>query len=308
MQHRVFAAAVILLSLGQAAAAPPTRIMSLKVCTDELLLDLVPPSRIASITFLSREKASLKVWPQAVSIPVNHNTAEEILAVHPDLIVTDTFTAPALRPLLARTGARIVEVPPAVTFAQIRANVRLVARAVGEEKRGERLIARMDKALRDLKTHRPARAPRVAEWGQGGYVPGKDGLFDALLEAAGARNIEQRGFGYYDVESLLAADPDFLIYGDTYAGTASLRADQDLHPALLARYHGRRITYRGLYGCGVPQMVEGARQIQDGIRKTYETKLKISITKGATAPRQESAAPAEAAREARLPRAKSNAP
>jgi hypothetical protein len=98
-------------------------------------------------------------------------------------------------------------------------------------------------------------------------VPGAGGLFDTLLTAAGARNVERRSFGYYDVEALLAAGPDFLVYGDTYAGTASLRADQDLHPALVARYKDRRITYRGLYGCGVPQAVEGARQIQDGIRK-----------------------------------------
>jgi iron complex transport system substrate-binding protein len=271
MKPGVIAAAILLLSCGPAAAAPQ-RIMSLKVCTDELLLDLVPQipgkkSRIASITFLSHEAASLKVWPQGAGIAVNHNTAEEILAAHPDLILTDTFTPPALKPLLARTGARVVEVPPAETFAQIRASVRLVARAVGEEKKGEALIARMDAELADLKAHRPARAPTVAEWGQGGYVPGAGGLFDTLLTAAGARNVERRSFGYYDVEALLAAGPDFLVYGDTYAGTASLRADQDLHPALVARYKDRRITYRGLYGCGVPQAVEGARQIQDGIRK-----------------------------------------
>lgn len=267
MKRGAIAAVLLALSLGQAAAAPPQRIMSLRVCTDELLLDLAPVSRIASITFLSREKASLAVWPQGAHIPVNHNTAEQILTVRPDLILTDTFTPPALMPLLAKSGAKIVEVPPAETFDQIRANVRLVARAVGEEKKGEALIARMDRELADLKAHRPAHAPRVAEWGEGGYVPGTGGLFDALLAAAGARNVETRRFGYYDVEALLAANPDFLVYGDTYAGTASLRADQDMHPALLARYKGRRITYRGLYGCGVPQAVKGARQIQDGIRK-----------------------------------------
>ena len=169
MKRRIIAAVVLILS-GEGAAAPPSharpeRIMSLKVCTDELLLDLVPTSRIASITFLSREPASLRVWPQGARIPVNHNTAEEILAVHPDLILTDTFTPPALKPLLAKTGARVVEVPPAENFAQIRANVRLVARAVGEEKKGEVLIARMDSELAELKAHRSRGAPSVAEWG-----------------------------------------------------------------------------------------------------------------------------------------------
>ena len=270
---------MLILLCGQVAAAPhqniprqniprqniPRHIMSLKVCTDELLLDLVPPSRIASISFLSHEAASLQVWPVAARIAVNHNTAEEILAARPDLILTDTFIPAALKPLLAKTGAKVVMVPPADDFAGIRANVRLVAHAVGAEEKGEALIARMDRALADLKARRPRHQPTVAQWGNGGYVAGKAGLFDALLDAAGARNIETRAFGYYDVESLLAARPDFLIYGDTYAGTASLRADQDLHPALLARYGNRRIHYRGLYGCGVPQAVDAARQIQDAL-------------------------------------------
>src|ERR1700750_1287583 len=97
-------AAALLVFAGQAAAAPPQRIMSLKVCTDELLLDLVPASRIASVTFLSREKASLKVWPQGGHVPANHGTAEEILSTRPDLILTDPFIAPSLRPILAKSG------------------------------------------------------------------------------------------------------------------------------------------------------------------------------------------------------------
>ena len=149
MRLEAFAVAV-LLCLPEQAAAAPQRIMSLKVCTDELLLDLAPVSRIASITFLSREKASLRRWPQAAHIPVNHNTAEEILTTHPDLILADPFIAPSLRPLLAKTGAKVVEVPPAENFEQIRASVRLVAKAVGEEARGEALIAHMDAELRDL--------------------------------------------------------------------------------------------------------------------------------------------------------------
>jgi len=269
MKIEAFAIAVLLCLTGQAAAAPQ-RIMSLKVCTDELLLDLVPPSRIASITFLSREKASLRQWPQAAQIPVNHNTAEEILVTHPDLILTDTFIAPNLRPLLAKTGAKVVGVPPADNFGQIRASVRMVAKEVGEQARGEALIARMDATLRELAAHRPKKPLTVAEWGGGGQVPGKGGMFDALLMAAGARNLEQGDFGYYDVESLIAANPDVLVYGDTYQGTASLRADQDLHPALMKRYAGRRVSYASLYGCGIPESANVAKQLQNAFRALHQ--------------------------------------
>jgi iron complex transport system substrate-binding protein len=274
------AAAVLIAISGQAAAAPrlpnigaPPRavhIMSLKVCTDELLLDLVQPSRIASVTFLSHEKASLRQWPQAAVIPVNHGTAEEILATHPDVILTDPFIAPALRPLLAKTGAKVVEVPPAENFDQIRSSTRLVANAVGEEARGEALIARMDAVLRELKINRPAKPLTVAQWGGGGYVPGRGGLFDALLTAAGARNVEQSSFGYYDVESLIAKNPDALVYDYSYRGTVSLRADQDQHPALMKRYAGKRISYAALYGCGVPESADVARQLQDALRRVQK--------------------------------------
>jgi iron complex transport system substrate-binding protein len=270
MRVGVLAVTVLLLSLGQAVAAPPQRIMSLKVCTDELLLDLVQPSRIASVTFLSRETVGLKYWPQAADVPINHGSAEEILATRPDLILTDPFMAPALRPLLAKTGAKIIEVPPAETFEQIRAVTRLVARAVGEEARGEALIVQMDADLRALAMHRPKKMLTVAGWGGGGYVPGTGGLFDVMLTAAGARNVEGGAFGYYDVESLIAANPDALVYGDTYSGTTSLRTDQDLHPALLKRYAGRRVNYSSLYGCGIPKSAAIARQLQDALLKVQQ--------------------------------------
>lgn len=266
MKHGIGAALAMLALCGQASAAPkPQRIMSLKVCTDELLLDLVPASRIASVTFLSREKASLRQWPQAARIAVNHGSAEEILSTKPDLILTDSFTAPGLRPLLAKSGAKIVEIPPAETFDQIRAVTRAVAAAVGEAARGEQLIAAMDAELRQVAAHRPEKPVTVAEWGGGGYVPGTGGLFDAMLTAAGARNVERGSFGYYDVETLIAKNPDMLVTGDTYGGTASLRDDQNLHPALLQRYAGRRVSYAALYGCGVPEAAHVTRQLQAAI-------------------------------------------
>ncbi len=241
--------------------------MSLKVCTDELLLDLVPASRIASVTFLSREPAALRMWPQGAHVPINHGTAEEILATHPDLILTDPFMAPSLRPLLAKSGARILEVPPAENFEQIRTITRMVAKAVGEEARGEALITQMDADLADVAAHRPKKVLTVAGWGGGGFVPGKGGLFDAMLTVAGARNVVSGSFGYYDVESLIDANPDALVYGDTYRGMASLRADQDLHPALLKRYANRRISYASLYGCGVPQSGRVTKSLQDALLK-----------------------------------------
>jgi iron complex transport system substrate-binding protein len=263
------AAAVLLLCQGPAAAAfssanKPHRIMSLKICTDELLMDLVPPERIASVTYLSREKAALKLWPQAARIAVNHNSAEEVLAARPDLILTDDFTAPAMRALLEKSGARIVEVPSAQTFDQIRTATRLVGRAVGEEVRAEQLIAGMDARLRQLAKTRPARPIRVMGWGGGGFVPGRDTLFNVVLDAAGGTNIA--GGDFYDVESLIAARPDVLAYGDDYIDTPSLRSDQNAHPLLLSLFGERRVIYpAALLGCGTPRSADAALALRGAL-------------------------------------------
>jgi iron complex transport system substrate-binding protein len=214
------------------------------------------------VTYLSREKAALKLWPEAAHILVNHNSAEEVLINGPDLILTDTFTTPQMRNLLARSGARVVEVPPAETFDQIRAVTRRVGDAVGEPARAEALIARMDTALRDLAAAKPVHPIRVMGWGGGGFVPGRATLFNAVLEAAGGIDIAASD-GYYDVEGLIAAKPDVLAYGDDYIDTPSLRMDQNAHPVLLKLYGARRIVYpAALFNCGVPESALAAGQLR----------------------------------------------
>src|SRR5215475_14999377 len=144
MKQGIGAALVLLLGMGQAMAAPPVqnpgRVMSLTVCTDELLMDLAPPSRIASISYLSREKAALKLWPEAARLPLNHNSAEEILAEKPDLVLTLTYASTEMRPLLEKAGIRFLEVPQAENFDQIRAVTRMVGDAVGQRAQAEQLL------------------------------------------------------------------------------------------------------------------------------------------------------------------------
>ena len=260
------AAIILLLSMGQAMAAPPPtypqRIMSLAVCTDELLMDLAPPSRIASISYLSREKAALKLWPEAAHLPVNHNSGEEILTEKPDLVLTLVYASTELRPLLEKSGIRVLEVPEAQNFDQIRAVTRMVGDAIGERARAEQLITGMDSTLRELAARKPSRAIRVAGWGGGGFVPGGDTLFNAVLDAAGAANITERA-GYYDVESLIAARPDILAFADDYIDTPSLRRDQNDHPLLLRLFANRRIVYpAATFGCGTPETAAAAGRLR----------------------------------------------
>ena len=249
---------------GNAVAAPPSRVLSLNICTDQLLLALAPERRIASVTFMAREQVPVRYWPQARRIPVNYGSAEEILAARPDLVLAGPFLPPLTRKVLADSGVTLVEVPLAENFEQIRAVTRQVARALHTEARGEVLIAHMNEDLRAAVRLKPARPIRIAQWGNAGYVPGNNGIFGAMLGAIGAVSIAD-GASFYDVEALIAGKPEALIYSDTYAGLATLRRDQDEHPALKAKLP--RLSYTSFYECGVPQLAASALKLQAALLK-----------------------------------------
>jgi iron complex transport system substrate-binding protein len=266
-------ASVVTIALALATSAAPAaraekphRVMSISLCTDELLLDLVPPERITSITYLSRSPSFSYLWPQAAHVKINDALAEEVLAEHPDLVLAGTYTAPVTRTLLRRAGIPMLEVEPANTFDQIRDQTRRVAGALGEAARGEALIKGMDATLAALAATKPKRTIRVAGWDGSHYVPGKGSLFDAILTAAGGTNIAvttNARDGSFDIEQVLGARPDVLAYGADSAGIPGLVTDSDEHPLILRVYAHRRISYpEALYGCGVPQSADAARDLR----------------------------------------------
>jgi iron complex transport system substrate-binding protein len=258
-----------------AAVARPQRIMSLNLCTDELLLDLVPRERIASVSYLSRLPIYSYMWLAAARVPVNHGLAEDALGENPDLILAGTYTGTAAKSLLKKIGMPLVEIPPANSFADIRAVTRMVAHAVGEDARGEALIARMDTTLRALAQTKPKFAIRVAAWDGGGSVPGRGTLFDTILTAAGGLNIASSTSGeeesHFGIERLLFARPDVLLYGAEAYAAPALRTDADQHPILLRAFGARRITYPEVrYSCGVPESADAAKALRAGLLRAMQ--------------------------------------
>lgn len=245
------------------AAAGPQRVMSLSMCTDDLLLELLPPERIASITYYSRDPSNSYRWPQAAKVRVNAGTIEEVLAEKPDLVLAGTYTTPAARSLLKKLDLPLLEVSPAVDFDEIRAVTRQVAHVLRRDAAGEALIAKMDATLQELAASKPLQNIRVAAWGEGGSIPGKGTMFDSILRAAGAVNIAASvgGAGYtsFDVEQLLLAHPDVLAYASHITDTPGLNTQLAQHPLILKLYSRRTVTYpSALYSCGVVESADAA--------------------------------------------------
>jgi iron complex transport system substrate-binding protein len=246
--------------------------MSLSMCTDDLLLELLPPERIASVTYYSRDPGISYLWPQAAKVRINAGTVEEVLAEKPDLVLAGTYTTPTARALLKKLHMPLLEVPPAVNFDEVRVVTRQVAHALHVDAVGEALIARMDSTLQALAASKPAQVIRVAAWGEGGSIPGKGTMFDAILTAAGGTNIaatdDNLAYTSFDVEQLVMAHPDILAYASNVTDTPGLNTELAQHPLIRKLYSGRKVTYpSALYSCGIIESAQAAVALRASLLK-----------------------------------------
>lgn len=253
-----------------ARSARPLRVMSMNQCTDQLVLALLPPERIASVSWLARDPSGSVMAAQASRVAVSHAQAEEVLAQRPDLIVTGSFSTPALRSLLRRLHYPLVEVDQAASIPDIRRITRQVAAAVGERARGEAMIADMDGKLATL-ARDPAPPVRIVAWDRTGFAAGEGTLYDTLLAAAGVRNVVREAMmSHYrrpDVEVLLKVDPALLVQGALDPHGASLGDDAVRH-ALVRRRWGARtlIVPQRDYACGTPMLADAALRLRARLR------------------------------------------
>jgi iron complex transport system substrate-binding protein len=273
LARRLFAiGAAALVATGAAADAParkPQRIMSINLCTDLLLLQMAPRSRIVSVSFLAQDGAQELFPGRDAGIPLNHGTSEEIARFRPDLILAGEFTTPLARKVAAQVGAPIVGIKEAASFADIRVNIRRIGAALGETDRAEAMIRGMDAQLAQL-----ARAPgpglRVVAWSGGTTAPGQDTLSNAIIETAGAVNIAAlpgANPATFDIEQLVAAQPDALLTGGALTAQPSLQGESGRHPLVRRLYGARRIAYRdAAYTCGLPQSATAAADLRRALQ------------------------------------------
>lgn len=230
---------LLLCSVSIAATVDkPQRIVSMNLCTDQLLLLLAPPERIASVSYLSLEEHSSFVAGQvkALGIPVNHNLPEEVLPLKPDLIVTGQFLHLQETRLLKSLGQRVETFPIFSSLHDVEKNIRHMAELIGEQDRGEKLILDMQDRLATLTRNVPKERIPAVSYHARGYTQGKDTLLGELMKLSGWHNVAEDfaidGYGQIGLEALALAKPRQMIVSEYSPGTRSKGQDYLTHPAL----------------------------------------------------------------------------
>jgi iron complex transport system substrate-binding protein len=257
--------AAALAPAGAGAADPPRRVVSTNLCLDQIALLIAAPGQLAAVSFLAHDPGLSPLWREARSLPAVELRAEAIVALKPDLVLTDSSTGAMARRALARFGVAMLDLRPADTLADAAPQVARIAAVLGRDAQGAALVARMQAETAALTARVDGRRPLAAIWQANGYTLGSGSPSGDVLRLAGFRNLaDARGLAAYarlSVEALLADSPDLLVFDGEVTSAPSLADQAMTHRAVVRAFDGARLVRvpHRLWTCAGPASVEALR-------------------------------------------------
>jgi iron complex transport system substrate-binding protein len=232
----IVAAALALIGGAPVHAADPPRIVSMNVCTDQLLITLADPSQILGLSRYARDTWQSWAADKADRFPVLSGGAEDVLVLKPDIVVASLFDKRSTRELLKAKGLRLAEFTVPQTLDEVKTQIREMGDLVQHPDRASAEIALLDAAVARARSAVTATHFSVLPLSRRGWVSGRDSLVSSLLTETGLFNAADKlgvgTGGFASLEAIVNARPDFLLVSE-----AGDRAEDDgraflLHPAL----------------------------------------------------------------------------
>ncbi len=231
----VSAAVAWLMSVSAASAAGP-RVVSMNVCSDQLVLSLADPDQIVGLSRFARDAWQSWAAEKARNYPLLSGGAEDVLLLKPDLVVVSLFDKRATRDLLKAKGLHLVEFTVPRTLDAVKEQIRAMGDVLQHPDRAQAEIARLDAAIARARAVASAHRYRVLPLERRGFVSGDSSLISSLLMATGLTNAAgELGLGaggFASLEAIVKLRPDFILVSE-----AGDRAEDEgraflLHPAL----------------------------------------------------------------------------
>jgi iron complex transport system substrate-binding protein len=199
----------------------PMRIVSHAIASDDILLAICPPERLAGIHALSLDpRYSLTAESAGRYREKAVTTAESVLARDPDLIFVASYSLKeTVDQLQTAAQASVIRLSRFDSLADLRANILLVGRAIGEDAAAERLAAEFDRDVAAIVARIPPGAPRprVLSYDASGFTAGSGTLFDDILRTLQADNAAAHAgivsFGKVGREQIAAWNPEVIVCG-----------------------------------------------------------------------------------------------
>ena len=131
----------------------PERILTLAMGTDSIVLGIFPEEKLIAINSLADDPVRSNIVDKAnrITRKIKNPSAEEILSLKPDVVFTYNWGKAEMVDNLREQGIKVVVVKGPKSIADVKENVKLIAKTLGEEDKGNLMIAKMDDKLAEIK-------------------------------------------------------------------------------------------------------------------------------------------------------------
>jgi len=249
---------------ASSTATPPRRIVSLNPCLDAILVRLAPRHQIAAISHYSRIRQQSNIYPLAQTLPITHETAEEIVSLRPDLVLSSQHSSRATRNALARLGIPVELFGVPQTIEESLEQVDRIGALTGHAERASALRSEINRHTELSRVGSNARRLKAVVFQPNGFAAGQGTLMSEMMEIAGFDNVAARygvgKWGNLALEQIIANPPEVLLSGVGSQGVSSWAERIMLHPALRSISHRMvqtELPEKLLY-CGGPVLIDTA--------------------------------------------------
>ncbi|MEM6535897.1 MAG: ABC transporter substrate-binding protein [Pseudomonadota bacterium] len=191
----------------------PTRIVSLDYCADQYVLQLAKRDHILAVS-PDATKSFSYMRTQAEGLPSVRSTAEDVIALKPDLVVRAFGGGPQAISFFERAGIPVLNIGWATSIDgeapdSIPNIIAHVADGLGEPARGEAVITAFNARLGNARVHSDGKT--ILYVTSGGATTGPGSLVHELFETVGLKNFEtDPGWRSLPLERLAYDQPDLV--------------------------------------------------------------------------------------------------
>lgn len=199
----------------------PTRIVSLGISSDEILIELVPSERIAALSFAVDDPVVSNIVDKAKAVKhrVRKDSPEAILALRPDLVIVPDFVDAVLIQTLRDLSLPVYQYKTPECVKDVEYVISQLAQVVGEQENGRCMVKQMEqriqKVLKRLGKIKDDERKGIILMRQHGVFFSPKSNFKDICWLAGAQDVTQRIHSKkrrkVSQEEVLQLDPDIIF-------------------------------------------------------------------------------------------------
>lgn len=239
---------------GRSIAVPAEakRIVSLTSAYEPILLEMIGPSRLGAVSFLSKTKGYGPNYELAKSVKVSlySYAVEKIVYLHPDLVIAPEYTSRDVLDGLEHMGIPVVIVSGPKTVEETIQLVEQLGTIVGAEERAHIMTSKMKRDIEEVKALSSQTKGEVviSMSSMDGYA-GAGSLFDDMTRVMGLVNGPSQ-LGYaprtaFTEERIIEMDPNVIlipVYDTSEMAWQTLYRDNPGLQTVRAVREGRVVT------------------------------------------------------------------